>query len=203
MKWKMANEHRAFSYTPFTHTIKLEADMLFTQSTDWWWDILCQHDMVFSYNCLNYKDEIIKQTPYRKLFEQNSLPNIYNGLTYFRRSKRAQEFYDICQNLTLNWQETKNKFLINCHDEEPTTDIIYSLALKIQDPLQENKIDYAWFKFIHGKPFINKIPGNMEQYNYLYPYKINKKTYLGGKSIDRIWHYHDKNMIDTLYDRVF
>ena len=41
--------------SPFTHTIKLEADMLFTQNTDWWWNYLWQHDQVFSYHCRNYK----------------------------------------------------------------------------------------------------------------------------------------------------
>ena len=36
-KTKWANEWKAFDMTPFTHTIKLEADMLWTTNTDWWW----------------------------------------------------------------------------------------------------------------------------------------------------------------------
>ena len=53
---KFANEHKAFELSPFTHTIKLEADMLFTSSTDWWWHYLCQHDLIFSVDCRNYED---------------------------------------------------------------------------------------------------------------------------------------------------
>jgi len=94
-KLKFSNEYKAFSLTPFVHTVKLEADMLFTSSTDWWWNHLCQHDMVFSINCKNYKDETIKHTPYRKLFVQNFLPNIYNGLFYFRKSQTSKKFFDI------------------------------------------------------------------------------------------------------------
>ena len=49
IKW--ANEYKAFRLTPFTHTIKLEADMLWTINTDWWWYHLWQHNLVFSVHC--------------------------------------------------------------------------------------------------------------------------------------------------------
>ncbi len=72
-----------FMLSPFTHTIKLEADMLWTQNTDWWWYHLWQHDLVFSVNCFDYKKNVVKDTFYRKLFVRNNLPNIYNGLSVF------------------------------------------------------------------------------------------------------------------------
>ena len=88
IKW--ANEYKAFDMTPFTHTIKLEADMLWTVNTDWWWYHLWQHDLVFSVDCRDYKnDNVIKETPYRKLFTRNHLPNIYNGLMYFRKKQQG------------------------------------------------------------------------------------------------------------------
>ena len=105
--FKWANEHKAFSATPFTHTIKLESDMLWTTNTDWWWYHLWQHDLVFSVDCLNYKDQIVKHTPYRNLFTRNNLPNIYNGLMYFRKSTWSQKFFNIAESITLNWQKVK------------------------------------------------------------------------------------------------
>jgi hypothetical protein len=51
----------------------------------------------------NYKDKIVKNTLYRRLFQLNHLPDIYNGLTYFRRSERAMKFFNICQSITENW----------------------------------------------------------------------------------------------------
>ena len=71
-EWKLNNEWQVFNLTPFKHTIKLEADMLFTSNTDWWWNHLHQHNMVFSYHCRCYRDTIIEHTPYRKLFVTNS-----------------------------------------------------------------------------------------------------------------------------------
>ena len=83
---KFANEHKAFRLSPFTHTIKLEADMLFTSNTDWWWNHLCQHDLIFSVDCFNYKDEIVQETPYRKLFRENLYlqPAAQTGFAWFR-----------------------------------------------------------------------------------------------------------------------
>ena len=149
---KFANEHKVFAMSPFTHAIKLEADMLWTTNTDWWWYHLWQHDLVFSIDCLDYQGHRVKDYTYRRLFQQNHLPNIYNGLIYFRRSQRAKKFYHLCKQLCENWSMVREKLLINCHDTYPTTDVIYALAYRIMDPTQQSIIDYAWFKFIHGKP---------------------------------------------------
>ena len=92
---KFANEYQVFALSPFTHSIKLEADMLWTANNDWWWNHLWQHDLIFSVNCLNYRGQTMFDTTYRKLFVKNNLPNIYNGLTYFRRSQRGKKFFSL------------------------------------------------------------------------------------------------------------
>ena len=107
MKW--ANEYKAFSVTPFTHTIKLESDMLWTTNTDWWWYHLWQHDLVFSVDCRDYKDNVVKHSPYRDLFVRNRLPNIYNGMIYFRKSQWAQKFFNLAEDITINWNDVKTK----------------------------------------------------------------------------------------------
>ena len=106
IKW--ANEYKAFALTPFTHTIKLEADMLWNHNTDWWWYYLWQQDLVFSVDCRDYRDNIVKDKTYRQLFRQNHLPNIYNGLMYFRKSKKAQRFFEIAEHIVKNWQEVRS-----------------------------------------------------------------------------------------------
>jgi len=202
-EWKLSNEYKVFNLTPFTHTIKLEADMLFTQNTDWWWSHLWQHDQVFSYHCRNYKDDIVKNSFYRCMFARNNLPDVYNGLHYFRKSTRAKQFYDLCGTLTKEWQTVKEKILINCHDDIPTTDVVYALANKIQDPLQIDKVDYEWFKFMHNKQHINGINTAFENNNYLYPIQVTDKLYIGGYQQDRIVHYHNKKLIGELNVRIY
>ena len=192
IKW--ANEYKAFDMTPFTHTIKLEADMLWTVNTDWWWYHLWQHDLVFSVDCRDYRDNVIKETPYRKLFTRNHLPNIYNGLMYFRRSNKAQQLYNTARDIVKNWADVKTRMLINCHDEYPSTDVVFSLAYRIMDPTSQGLIDYDWFKFIHHKPGVNGTMRTMDQNQYLYPNKTGDAVYIGETRVSRVWHYHDKEL---------
>ena len=202
-EWKMNNEWQVFNLTPFKHTIKLEADMLFTTKTDWWWNYLYQYDMIFSYHCRCYKDTTITRTPYRRLFERNNLPDVYNGLTYFRKSRSVQLFYNLCKDIMLSWPAIRNKFLINCHDEQPTTDIVYALALKIQDPLCEKQVKYEWFNFMHNKNAVNGLTQAYINDQYLYPTQIDEKIYVGGYRQSRIFHYYNKLLPEELNARVF
>lgn len=196
VKW--ANECKAFRLSPFTHTIKLESDMLWTANTDWWWNHLHQHDLVFSVDCKNYLDVDVKNTSYRKLFARNNLPNIYNGLSYFRRSVYAQRFFRTCEMITLNWEYVKNNILIDCHDKYPSTDVVYALAYRILDPIQKKLIDYPWFKFVHNK---QDIQGRSNQ--YLMPMKVNNNIIVGTQRLHRVWHYLEKNIPEELDARIF
>ena len=199
---KFANEHQVFALSPFTHNIKLEADMLWTSNTDWWWYHLWQHDLIFSRDCLDYRGTRTKDITYRKLFQHNNLPNIYNGLTYFRRSHKAMKFYQLCQLLCKNWEMVRSEFLINCHDAHPTTDVVYALAARIMDPTQQSMIDYPWFKFVHGKAAVNQSPVK-DCNNYLYPVRLDDRIYLGGRRLCDVWHYQDKTIPEVLDARIF
>ena len=192
VKW--ANEYKAFHITPWIHTVKLESDMLWTTNTDWWWYHLWQHDLVFSVDCRNYKDEIVQHTPYRTLFTRNNLPNIYNGLMYFRKSKLAHKFFQLAEVITTNWQEVKKNILVNCHDPYPSTDVVFGLAYRILDPSNKGLIDYEWFKFLHHKPAVNNLTRVKEQNNYLYPNASGDRVFLGERRVSRVWHYHDKEI---------
>lgn len=177
IKW--ANEFKAMSLTPFVHTIKLEADMIWTVNTDWWWYHLWQHDLVFSVNCFDYRDNVIKDTPYRKLFTRNRLPNIYNGLMYFRKSMKSLNFFRLAESVVRNWDQVRDTMLIGCHDIYPSTDVVFALAYRIMDPTSKGLIDYDWFKFLHHKPGINNTTTAVDQNEYLYPSRTGDAIYLG------------------------
>jgi hypothetical protein len=134
---------------------------------------------------------------------RNQLPDVYNGLHYFRRSVKAKQFYDLCETIIKDWKTVKKSVLVNCHDEQPTTDVVYALANKIQDPLQKDKIDYEWFKFMHNKSQINDVSPQLQNDNYLNPMKVGNKLYIGGYRQTRIVHYHNKKLIGDLNGRNF
>ena len=134
---------------------------------------------------------------------RNQLPDVYNGLHYSRRSVKAKQFYDLCETIIKDWKTVKKSVLVNCHDEQPTTDVVYALANKIQDPLQKDKIDYEWFKFMHNKSQINGVSPQLQNDNYLNPMKVGNKLYIGGYRQTRIVHYHNKKLIGDLNGRNF
>ena len=192
IKW--ANEYKAFSISPFKHTIKLEADMLWTTCTDWWWYYLWQHDLVFSVDCFDYRNNVVKHTPYRHLFIRNHLPNIYNGLMYFRKSEKAQQFFKMAEYVVKNWEKVKSEMLVACHDKYPSTDVVFALAYRMIDPTMKGLIDYEWFKFIHHKPGVNKTTRTKKQNEYLNVNRSGDALYIGETRVSRVWHYHDKEL---------
>ena len=88
--------------------------------------------------------------------------------------------------------------LVACHDEYPSTDVVYALAYRIMDPTQQRLINYPWFKFIHNKP---DIQGNKT--DYLIPLKINDNIIFGSQRLHRVWHYLDKNIPEEIDARIF
>lgn len=195
---KFANEHKVFNLTPFTHTIKLEADMVWNSPTDWWWYYLCQHNLIFSIDCLDYHEQKVKDTFYRPFHQENFLPNLYNGMTYFRKSIWAKQFFDICSVIVKNWIKVRENMLKRCFDEVPTTDVVYALAYRLLDPTSQYLIDYKWFKFIHNKPLIHQKKYNCDPINYYYPMRINDCIVFGGKRITAPLHYFYKNFLEVM-----
>ena len=149
---------------------------------------------MFSVDCRDYRDNIVKDTTYRQLFVKNHLPNIYNGLMYFRKSTKAQKFYETAEYIVKNWEEVKSKMLIACHDKYPSTDVVFALAYRMMDPTMQHLIDYEWFKFIHHKPAIHNLNRVKYHNQYLYPNKSGDALYLGETRVSRVWHYHDKEL---------
>jgi len=113
---------------------------------------------------------------------------------YFRKSKWSQRFFDTAKHITENWSEVKREMLINCHDEYPSTDVVFGLAYRMIDPTNKYLIDYEWFKFLHHKPSINRLDHVKDQNNYLYPNKSQYAHYLGDKRVSRLWHYYYKDL---------
>ena len=193
------NEPDVFNLTPFTHTIKLEADMLITQALSWWWNLLKQHDLILSHGCLNYRQEPVIDREHRRLFKNNQLPNVYNGLTYFRYSETAFEFFKICKDICQHWDHVKSNILINCHDEHPTTDVVYALALKILDPLREQIPSLDFFRMIHYKNHLNDTNKLTDMMVKHLPMQEKSKMTVGAHAITKPLHYHHRDFPDRIH----
>lgn len=147
-------ECRAFWLSPFKETIKLEADVLFTRSIDHWWNSFRMRDVCMSHGCKDYQHRKNHNMKYRRVFVDNRLPGVYNGLMYFRYSQFAHTFYSLACQLQDNWALIRDS-LKNCREENPSTDVLFALAAKILGPELCSIPSMDFINFVHLKPAIN------------------------------------------------
>lgn len=124
-----ANDWQVFAASPYRQTIKLEADMIAASPVDHLWNMFEHRDVVISQGCRTIYDEPATSRFYRKIFDVNHLPDVYNAITYWRLSITAKEFFDLVRLIFENWNQFKT--LLKFPDDEPTTDLVYAVAAEI------------------------------------------------------------------------
>jgi hypothetical protein len=127
-----ANDWQVFRASPYRQTIKLEADMWCASPIDHWWTLFENRDVVISRGCRDYYDRASTNRYYRKTFDDNRLPDVYNAITYWRLSRTAQEFFDLVRDIFQNWDRYST--ILKFPDAVPTTDVVYAVAAVIMGP---------------------------------------------------------------------
>lgn len=182
-----ANDWQCFAASPYRQTIKLEADMICAGPIDHWWTLFEKRDVVISQGCRTFYDQPAESRFYRKIFDENSLPDVYNAITYWRVSQTAQEFFVLVRNIFENWTEYKR--LLKFPDDEPTTDVVYAMAAVIMGEETVTLPKNLGPTIVHMKRYINPMQGNdwtRELVWELDPLRINTVAQWG------LVHYHVK-----------
>ena len=124
-----ANDWQCYDASPYEQTIKLEADMLCASPIDHWWDLFSNRDVVISQGCRNFYDQPGKSRYYRKIFDNNNLPDVYNGITYWQKGDTAKQFFKLVKDIFEKWDNYKS--ILKFPDSVPTTDVVYGIAAVI------------------------------------------------------------------------
>jgi hypothetical protein len=124
-----ANDWQCFYASPYRQTIKLEADMFVASPIDHWWTLFEHRDVVISQGCRDIYNQSSAVRYYRKLFDNNNLPDVYNAITYWRRSYISKEFFDYVKDIFEHWSTYKT--LLKFPDEHATTDVVYAMVAAI------------------------------------------------------------------------
>ena len=151
---KFANESQVFDLTPFKETVKLESDLLFTRSIDHWWTAFRLRNVCLSTGAKNYLGIGSGMRKYRQLFDDNNLPDVYNGLMYFRYSREAADFFSVAHLINYHWDLYREE-LKNCTEEKPTTDVVYAIAAVISSPEAVTMPSMDFINFVHMKSGFN------------------------------------------------
>jgi len=153
-----ANDWQVFRASPFRQTIKLEADMIAASPIDHWWTMFEHRDVVVSQGARNFYDQPATSRRYRKLFDDNNLPDVYNAITYWRLSATAQEFFEWVRRIFENWAQYRT--LLKFPDEAATTDVVYAMAAQIMGPERVTLPPGVGPQIVHMKRYINPINTN-------------------------------------------
>jgi hypothetical protein len=194
--WKLINDWQVYEASPYDYTIKLEADMYIPRNIEHWWDILSNRDMVVSKTIRNYKQEISKVRFYRRFIDDNKLPDVYNAITYFKKSDTASEFFNLVKEIFNNWIEYKK--ILKCNPEEiATTDWVYAIACHLMGEEKTTLPYFTEMSMIHMKPYINSLPTENWTDTLIYeclPDQLRIQTF----PQQYPFHYHVKNFCDKL-----
>jgi hypothetical protein len=130
-EWKVQNRWKAYHATPYEHTILLDADMLILSDLNYAWKKLQDKNLYFTSQVKNFRGNILTDRVYRKTFIENSLPNLYSGFCYFKKSDESLEFWKLVEFITYNWEKFYGEFSPKNYQKFYSLDVTISIAAKI------------------------------------------------------------------------
>lgn len=160
--WKLENEWKSIYMSPFDHTVKLDADMLFLSDKSHWFDYMKGSKLVFATNAKTYRGETVTSDYYRKVYTDNDLPNVYSAYFYFDKSDESYEFFKLSEIISNNWERFFYEFFKpENRPKVVSTDVVFALAAKILgiEELNRNKTLAEDFPtFVHMKSRLQNWP---------------------------------------------
>lgn len=188
--WKLANDWQCFFASPFRETIKIEADCLVASAIDHWWDYFRHREICFTIGCYDHHGQRSTNRRYRQFIDKNNLLDVYNGVTYWRLSKLAKDFFLKVNDVFTDWENYTRHFK-HTIDQEPNTDFAYAIAASFFDE------ELFWLpgspsRFVHMKP---AIVGTSAQWHKDLTWEIDRGTVrINGIAQFGVVHYHEKQL---------
>ena len=182
------NDWQMFQVSPYRQTIKLEADMICTSPFDHWWTLFENRDVVVSCGSRDFYGHTAQSRAYRKAFDVNNLPDVYNAITYWRLSTTARDFFQLVRNIFENWNDYKK--LLKFPEDEASTDLVYAMAAKIMGEEHVTLPAGLAPTIVHMKQHINRLQGTDWTQELIWehnPLRINTVAQQG------MFHYYVKD----------
>ena len=194
--WKLINDWQVYEASPYDYTIKLEADMYIPRNIDHWWDVLKDRDVVVSTAIRDYKQEISTVRLYRRFIDDNKLPDVYNAITYFKKSPVAEEFFNLVREIFTNWEEYKK--ILQCNYREyATTDWVYAIACHILGVDKTTLPTFNEMTMVHMKQYIAGTPTEDWTDTLLYEF-LPDQLRIQTVPQQYPFHYHVKKFCDKI-----
>ena len=206
--WKLANEWQAWWLTPFKETIKLESDILFTRDHSHWIDLLRTKEVVLTNRVHDYEGNVSTNRTYRQVFDDNNLPDVYNGFMYFRFGQESMKFFNTARLVYQNWPIFRDELLKNCREDTPSTDLVYAITAQLVGPETCTIPQNSYPTFTHMKGAINRLGVGTDWTKHYYAQLDDDANLTVGFNRQLYpFHYYQKHFItDDIkqrYERIF
>lgn len=198
-EWKIENRWKMYHASPYDKTIVLDTDMLILQDISAWWDFLDNYELFFTSKVYTYRGDLVTNDYYRKTFTANSLPDLYVGLHYFKKSDFAKEFYKWMEVITQNWELFYGKYAKEQYPDRPSMDVTAAITTKILDCEDKVTNKIASFPSLtHMKSQIQNWKNPKTSWQDCVDTYITKncKIKIGNHLQDGIFHYTENNFVD-------
>jgi len=147
----LANDWQIFHASPFRQTIKIEADFALSGPIEHWWQCFQHRDVLVPVGCKNLYGETSQERFYRRVFDENNFPDVYNAMVYWRYCKEAKVFFEMVKFVFENWNVITQAFKGFNLNKAADTDTVYAIAAVLlgDELITEPFSDF--FNFVHLK----------------------------------------------------
>lgn len=192
--WKIHNRVQFYDLSPYDETVILDADMLFLTDISHWWTHISTYELLLTKHVLNFRGDTVTHSPYRETFVGNKLPNVYSAFAYFKKTQFVQEFFQLVENIVLNWSEWTSRHAARPPQNFPSLDVAMAMAVKLLDCESQVTSHRSYPTFTHMKSGCQGWKMYNEDWQQMLPYYIyNQRLKLGNYTQSGVLHYVKKD----------
>ena len=159
--WKIENRWKVYHATPYRNTIVFDVDMIVLEDLDIYWNQIqknnVDHDILFTTQVVNYRNEVITNRYYRKTFDANELPNLYSGMYYFKKCESTKQFFGLLKTVMWNWGDFYKISLSKIPQEWCSFDVCTAITAKLLDRSYTIGDNNSILEFTHMKPRLQNV----------------------------------------------
>lgn len=209
-EWKIENRWKIYHVTPYDQTVLLDADMLFLSDVSNWWQYLEKnYDLCICRDVITYRNEPVTNRYYRRVFENNNLPDVYSAFTYFKKSETAELFWKWVEVIAKNWQKFYSLYLTKDKPKNLSMDVVFALAVKITGLESQILSSTGYPRFVHMKSQVQNWHSSTDDWMTHVGVYLNKKGSLkiGNYQQNEIVHYTEKKFLNddvlTVFENLY
>ena len=195
--WKVENRCKIYDIAPFQKNIVLDVDMLVLENIEHWWTALENYELYYTNKVRTYRNEWVTSNYYRKVFEENQLPNVYCGFHYFIKNENNKKFYDTLKEVVTNYKQFANKFTIHHTQKWCSMDVATAIVVKMLNKEHQVFSNHKFLTFTHMKPKCLNWKSSVNHWNEQLDYMMNKncELFVGNIKQQGIFHYVEDSFL--------